>query len=133
MTDRSWYYTVRFRLAAPVAAWPAEFVVVTGWATTGERWTEGENAAANARLEAELVRSGKWFVPITGYSPQSGHAEPGFAVAMSAEEGEELGRRYRQDAIYVVRGDRLTVRYCGDEREEAVAGEWGELVDPVRG
>ncbi len=129
MTDRSWYHTVRFRIAAPIAAWPAEFVLVTGWATTGERWTEAENLAANGRLEAELARSGRWHLPITGYSPESGHAEPGFAVAMSAEEGAALGRRYKQDAIYVVRGNRLTVRYCADGREEAVAGEWGELLD----
>ena len=129
MTDRSWYYTVRFRLDQPVPAWPAEFVMVTGWATTGERWTEAENLAANARLEAELAISGRWFVPITGYSPQNGHAEPGFAVAMGAEEGTALGRRYLQDAIYVVRGDQLTVRYCGDEREDPVAGRWGELLD----
>jgi hypothetical protein len=60
MTDRSWYYTVRFRLATPVAAWPEEFVVVTGWATTGERWSEAENLAANSRLEAELACSGRW-------------------------------------------------------------------------
>lgn len=126
---RAWYYSVRFRTAVRVADWPDEFIIVTGYATTGETWTAEENLAANEKLAAELAATGRWFVPITGYSSGTGHAEPGFAVAMSAADGTALGRRYRQDAIYVVRGARLTVRYCSDEREDLVADNWGRLLD----
>jgi len=120
---RAWYFDVRFRAEGPVAQWPAEFVIVTGYATTGEVWPEERNAAADVRLREELVGMGRWHVRLTGYAPGTGHAEPGWAVMLSAAEGEALGRRYAQDAIYVVRGDELSVRYCEDGREERV-GSW---------
>jgi hypothetical protein len=135
MTDlhaaRSWYFDVRFRPDTPVTAWPAEFVLVTGYATTGEEWPEERNIAANAQLHAELVAMGRWHVGVTGYSPATGHAEPGFAVEMTAADGEAVGRRYAQDAIYVVRGDALSVRYCADGREEDVEGGWLARVEPA--
>lgn len=126
---RAWYYSVRFKTNGPVTHWPAHFVIVTGWATTGEVWTAAANELANLRLEAELASTGRWFAPITGYSSETGHGEPGFAVVMTPDEGTALGRRYRQDAIYVVRDGSLWVRYCADEREDPVAEDWQELVD----
>lgn len=126
---RAWYYSVRFKTNEPVTHWPTHFVIVTGWATTGEVWTAAENKLANLRLEAELAGSGRWLAPITGYSSETGHGEPGFAVVMTPDEGTALGRRYRQDAIYVVRDGSLWVRYCGDEQEDPVAEDWQELVD----
>ncbi|MBA2293221.1 MAG: hypothetical protein H0W15_12285 [Gemmatimonadales bacterium] len=48
---RAWYFDVRFRAESPVAEWPAEFVIVTGYATTGEEWPEERNAEADERLE----------------------------------------------------------------------------------
>jgi hypothetical protein len=129
---RAWYFDVRFRTDTPVPAWPDEFVLVTGYATTGEVWSEEQNRAANARLRAELQAMGWWYVPVTGYSPTTGHAEPGWAVELRAAEGAALGRRYAQDAIYVVRGDALAVRYCADGREEQV-GAWRERLQGERG
>lgn len=126
---RAWYYSVRFRTNDPVPHWPAQFIIVTGWATTGVEWSDAENAKANLRLEMALRASGTWFVAIEGYSVENQHAEPGFAVELSPEEGTALGRHYLQDAIYVIRDDRLTVRYCEDEREEDVSGVFRSLLD----
>ncbi|MES2124663.1 MAG: DUF3293 domain-containing protein [Gemmatimonadota bacterium] len=126
---RAWYYDVRFRTVDLVDTWPAEFVIITGYATTGETWTPEENEAANAQLESELQTLRRWYAPITGYSSETQHAEPGFAVAMSAAEGTALGRRYRQDAIFVVRLGQLSVRYCADEREDLVTEDWSGLID----
>jgi hypothetical protein len=125
---RAWYFDVRFRAEEEVGEWPEEFVIVTGYATTGEVWPEERNYEADVRLRGELMAMGRWHVRLTGYSPVSGHAEPGWAVMLSAAEGEALGRRYAQDAIYVVRGDALSVRYCADGREESVGG-WRARVD----
>ena len=124
---RAWYFDVRFRAESPISHWPTEFIIVTGYATTGEVWPEEKNLEADLRLRRELQEMGRWHVRLTGYSPVTGHAEPGWAVLLNAAEGEALGRRYAQDAIYVVRRDALAVRYCKDGREEKV-GSWRERV-----
>ncbi len=124
---RAWYFDVRFRLESPVTQWPTEFIVVTGYATTGEVWPEERNVESDLRLGRALQEMGRWHLRLTGYSPATGHAEPGWAVLLNPAEGEALGRRFLQDAIYVVRGDALTVRYCDDGREEQV-GAWRERV-----
>ena len=71
------YHETRFRLPRPVASWPAHFGLITGYATTGEIWPEERNQKANAKLEQQLSASGCWMTPVTGYSPTTGHAEPG--------------------------------------------------------
>lgn len=107
------------RDAAAGTPWPAAFVIVTACATTGETWSDTEEAAADARLRAELVARGAWHVRLTGYHPATGHAEPGWAAALPVAEGCALGRRYRQDAIFVVAGDALAVTACD--------GGWGPV------
>ena len=116
------YFATHFRTLAPIPDWPPEFVIVTAYATTGERWTSAENEAADRRLSAELQRLGVWSARITGYSPQTGHAEPGWAADISFDEACDLGLRYRQDAIYRVSGDTLSVSYCDGRRRLVTVG-----------
>ncbi|HLF97008.1 MAG TPA: DUF3293 domain-containing protein [Methylococcaceae bacterium] len=96
--------------------WPAEFAIVTAYATTGESWPEAENRAADRRLEAELRRQRLWMRRLTGYSPATGHGEPGWAVDLGFQSACDIGRRYRQDAIYYVIGDTLFVSFCDERR-----------------
>ena len=77
------YFGTHFRVPASVPDWPPEFVIVTAYATTGERWTAAENEAADRRLTEELRLLGVWTARITGYSPQTGHAEPGWAAVLA--------------------------------------------------
>jgi hypothetical protein len=67
--------------------------------TTGEEWTLRENEAADRRLEEELRASGHWIKRLTGYSPVSGHAEPGWAVTLALDAACDLGLRFKQDAF----------------------------------
>lgn len=53
---------------------------------------------------------------LSGYSPATGHREPGWAVAMSFQDACDTGRRYRQDAIYYVTRDTLWVSFCDGRR-----------------
>jgi hypothetical protein len=123
------YFDVRFRAPAPPLRWPTEFVVVTAWATTGEQWSAEESTAADERLARELLRRAVWHTRLTGYSPRTGHAEPGWAVELTLDEGCDVGRRYLQDAIYLVRGDDLSVTYCDDRREPVPVGRFRERID----
>ena len=121
------YFEVRFRATGP-AAWPARFVIVTAWATTGERWTDAENRAADASLLARLRELGIVPVRVTGYAAATGHTEPGWAIDLDVAAALRLGCEFRQHAIYAVDGDALRVLRCADARE-ATVGSFRERLD----
>ncbi|MBK8499379.1 MAG: DUF3293 domain-containing protein [Flavobacteriales bacterium] len=106
------YFTIAFRTEAAVVEWPAAFVIISAFATTGESWSAARNAEADERLHAELLRRGHAPIRITGYDPATGHGEPSWAVALPLDEALELGRDFLQDAIFEVQGDQLAVVRC---------------------
>lgn len=122
------YFETRFRVAALPASWPGSFVIITACATTGEQWSQEHNASADARLAAELRQADRHPLRITGYSPRTGHAEPGWAVPICVSAGCALGRAFRQDAIYWVEDDALWVVLCA-HGERALVGAFRERVD----
>lgn len=124
------YFETHFRAEPPDPEWPAAFAVITAYAPTGEKWTIEKNEAANGRLHAELRQTGRWQARVTGYSPTTGHAEPGWAVELPLEDACALGDRYQQDAIYYVRGDALSITYCDPLRERLVpVGSFRQRLD----
>ena len=122
------YFETHFRTPAPIPDWPPEFVIVTAYATTGERWTSAEIEAADRRLSAELQQLGVWMARITGYSPRTGHAERGWAAVLAFDAACDLGLRYRQDAIYHASGDMLFVSHCDERRKLVTVGPFRERV-----
>jgi len=110
------YFETRFRAEDARSPWPPAFAIVTAFATTGETWTDAENARADEALGRDVARLGRGLRRVAGYSPTSGHAEPGYAVELPLEAALRLGRGYRQDAIYYVEGDALRVVRCEDGR-----------------
>jgi Protein of unknown function (DUF3293) len=113
------YFETRFHATNPVGGWPAEFVIISAFATTGESWTSQENEDVDRRLASELIANGAWMHRVTGYSPTTGHAEPSWAVEVPLDVARTLGLRFHQDAIYHVEGDLLSVTHC-DARSELV-------------
>jgi len=104
---------------------PASFSIITAFATTGEKWSDLENATANARLKAELERKGVPHWGMTGYSPRTSHAEEGWATTLSAEDACDWGNRYNQHAVYIVSDGVLRVVLCSSGRGEIV----GKMVE----
>ena len=123
-TMPDWYFETQFLLEAPIRDWPDEFVILSAYTTTGEQWSAEVILEADQRLQRELTQRGGWFVRITGYSPHDGHAEPGWALVMPFNEACDLGLRYKQDAIYCVKGDALSVTYCDARRALVSVGEF---------
>ena len=111
------YFETRFRPARPVAAWPAEFVIISAFATTGEAWTPEENESADRHLASDLLAHDVWLERVTGYSPTTGHSEPSWAVELPLDEARAVGLRFHQDAIYHVKDGRLSVTHCDAWRE----------------
>lgn len=126
------YFETRFRTSQAVHEWPREFVIISAFATTGETWTPDQNAAADRLLEAELKARDGWVVRIVGYSPTTDHAEPSWAVTMPVDEACAMGRRFRQDAIYHVLDDVLSVTYCAGHAALVVVGSFRSRLDSHR-
>jgi hypothetical protein len=110
------YFETHFIAADGPHDWPEQFAIITAYATTGDVWTDQQNEAADQALEGELRNTGRWVQRLTGYSPTSGHAEPGWAVKMPWDEACDVGLRFKQDAIYTVNGDELSVTLCDHRR-----------------
>ena len=122
------YLETHFRQEQPFSNWPEEFAIITAFATTGETWTAEKNESADRALENELQASGQWHLRLTGYSPTTGHAEPGWAVEIPLADACDLGLRFRQDAIYFVSCDELRVILCDKPRERLLIGGFREKV-----
>jgi hypothetical protein len=125
------YYQTRFLPDGLPTPLPRTFAIVTACATTGETWTDSENAAANGALRAELESSERLLGSLTGYSPVTGHAEPGFAASLPFEAACDLGLRFKQDAIYYVDSGILHVSYCDQRRRLEPVGTFLERLDPL--
>jgi hypothetical protein len=106
------YFEVRFSGEVLPDHWPDQFAVITAYATTGEQWIAAENQAADQQLLQRIQERGVWYMRLTGYSPQDGHAEPGWAVAFQLAEARHVGLEFRQDAIFWISNDELWVTRC---------------------
>lgn len=123
------YFETYFRTEEPVQDWPSEFAIITAYATTGEEWTAERNEQEDARLQEELKRRKIWHRRITGYHPDSGHAEAGWAAELGFQEACGLGEQFLQDAIYFVSNGLLFVSDCKDARRQLVpVGRFAERV-----
>ncbi len=123
------YFEIRFRTDAVVGHWPGTFVIISAYATTGETWTRDANEGADRALAAELAAQPAWHVRITGYSPTTGHAEPSWAIEMPIDEARETGRRFKQDAIFVVHNNALSVTGCEAGADVCHVGDFLARVD----
>ena len=123
------YFETRSRSSDPLPEWPQEFVIVSAYATTGESWTPHENEMADCHLASELVTRVGWLVRIVGYSPLSGHSEPSWAVELPLAEARDIGQRFRQEAIYHVRNDELSVTSCSDQSAFVRIGSFRDRLD----
>ena len=124
------YFETLFATTPP-PTWPREFAIITAWQPTGESWTEERSREANARLLESLEEKHAWFHPVTGYSPTTEHAEPGWAVALTFDEACDLGASFDQDAIYYIREDALFVSHCDTRRALIAVGSFRERVRPL--
>jgi hypothetical protein len=122
------YLNTYFLVEDEISDWPDEFAIITAYATTGEAWSDQQNKAADAALEQRLKESFNCVIRVIGYSPQSGHSEPGWVVNSSWSQACILGTQFKQDAIYYVFNNILTVSYCDERRKEVYVGKFLERV-----
>jgi len=100
--------------------WPSRFFIITACnpESSGERHEDKE---AQRGLRKELNRLGGSLQKLTGTSPDWAHEEKSFAVC-GIDEAQmlELGRKFRQNAIFLVEGDDLSIVSCGGTEQLSV-------------
>lgn len=125
------YYVTRFRVPDLPARWPEVFTIVTAWPPTGESWTTERIDTADESLARILGSSGRWHHRITGYDPSGDHAEPGWAIEQTLQEGLALARQFQQLGFYVVEDGELWLVMCAGPGERSrVAQFFDRLDDP---
>jgi hypothetical protein len=107
------------------ADWLAEFAIITAHDPEGRAASLADNAAADARLEADLRAAGFRLHRLTGGSADGVHLEPGWGVPIGLPVAVEFGRRYRQVAIFYVRAGALSLVDCEDGSSEDLGRPFG--------
>ena len=107
-----------FRFAPLTADWPADFAIITAYDPDGLATSLERNLAADAALAAELRAAGYRLHRITGGSADGVHLEPGWGVPIGLPGAVEFGRRYRQLAVFYVRGGVVFLVDCADGSAE---------------
>jgi hypothetical protein len=123
------YFDTRFKIGLPFTELPESFAIITAYATTGDVWTAEDNHAASEALRDELDKSGQLIGTITGYSPITQHAEPGYAAVLEFDEACDIGVQFKQDAIYYVSSGTLFVSYCDHRRSLKPITQFSKRVD----
>jgi len=123
------YFETRFRVKQPEPDWPIEFVIISAYATTGQSWTTHQNEAADSKLKDAILAQSSWHMRVIGYSPVSGHTEPSWAIEIPLNEARNIGRKFRQDAIYHVKHDEISLAYCEEERDLVHVGQFRDRID----
>jgi len=111
---------------------PEEFAIISGYATTGEKWPTERNQQADEQLHHRLVENGTWLRRVTGYAPDTGHNEPCWAIAISFDEACDIGEEFLQDTIYYVVGDDLFVSHCDSRRVKTPISKFSVKIRPMK-
>jgi hypothetical protein len=112
--QRALFKQAVFRGAPLPADWPADFAVITAYDPDGLTTTAELNRAADVALESELRSAGYRLHRIIGGSADGVHLEPGWGVPIGLPGAVEYGRRYRQLAVFYVRGGVVCLVDCAD-------------------
>ena len=119
------FATTVFQGVSPVGGWPAAFAIITACDPDAKKTDPAVNQSADFQLESELRIKGCRYWRVTGGSPDFAHAEPGYAAELPLSEALNIGRKYRQEAIFWIERDELIIVGCGSELRQEL-GSWSE-------
>lgn len=126
---REAFMKARFRGEEPEGGWPKQFGVVTACNPDGVTIPETSNAELTRRFEESLLGEGMVIFPMTGYDPDSDHAEPGYGVVCGKDEMLRLGREREQVAVFRVKDGQVWLLSCEPGGEEIPLRPLAEMLE----
>jgi Protein of unknown function (DUF3293) len=107
-----------------------DFWVITAYNPDGKPSDAGDNLAADSNLREEIASLG--FVPfrVIGRSPDSSHAEPGWGFPCDEATALEIGKRYRQEAVFHFTAGRIDLVDCESGSHESLGNPSSRILDP---
>jgi hypothetical protein len=130
MTILSEYYSTYFipkNKKDEVVEWPSKFWILTACNPYSSSNRDGDRLAMKS-LRRELSSAGHWKLSLTAISADWSHCEKSFAVgSISKKEALSLGKKYHQNAIFLVEKNQLSVISCESGKEEKVGDFYERL------
>lgn len=124
------YFLTRFRFPTHTIL-PESFAIVSGYATTGEVWTDDENHEADEALRSHLEHHGYNPMRIDGYDPNSDHCEPSWTMEGPLEQARQIGATFRQIAVYWVEHGKLFVTSCKPHSQLYFVANMADRIDTL--
>jgi hypothetical protein len=109
---------------------PADFWVITAYNPDGNTADAGDNISADSDLREEIVSLGLVPFRVIGRSPDSSHAEPGWGIPCDEATALEIGRRYRQEAVFHFTTGRIDLVDCESGSHESLENPFSRILDP---
>ena len=109
---------------------PTAFWVITAYNPDGKDADPGDNIAADKRLRAEFEKLEISFFRIIGMSPNQNHAEPGWGFPCDETTALEIGRRYRQEAVFHFSAGRIDLVDCKTGECQPLDNPASRILDP---
>ena len=97
---------------------PQAFVIITAYNPQGRSAPSSRNAHQDQTLRAVLSGRGAEPIRVIGRSEDGAHQEPSWIATLNLNEGIEVGRMFKQVAIYQVIGDELSLHSCDPRRSD---------------
>jgi Protein of unknown function (DUF3293) len=109
---------------------PTDFWVITAYNPDGKDADPADNIAADYRLREEIESLGLVPFRLIGRSPDSSHAEPGWGFPCDEAIALEIGRRYRQEAVFHFTADCIDLVDCESGSHESLENPSTRILDP---
>ncbi|MEZ9236531.1 DUF3293 domain-containing protein [Shewanella sp. 10N.286.52.A9] len=96
------------------------FAIVTAHNPLGSILTPCQNRLLDRQLQTKIEQYKRPYRSLIGAAPDLSHMEKSWAIFIDKEQALELGREFKQHAIYYVNQGRLSLVACGDAPDKEV-------------
>lgn len=108
----------------------SDFWVITAYNPDGKNAATGDNLTDDSRLHSEIVEMGFTPFRIIGMSRDQSHAEPGWGFPCDETTALEIGRRYRQEAVFHFSAGRIDLLDCKTGERHPLDDPASRVLDP---
>ncbi|QIR13592.1 DUF3293 domain-containing protein [Shewanella aestuarii] len=113
--DNLWkhYQSTHFLFTQPLSS-DFSFAIVTAHNPYGSLLSPSQNRLLDRKLQSKILQYQRPYRAVIGVAPDLSHMEKSWAIFIDKEQALELGREFRQHAIYYVHEGVLSLIACFD-------------------